>query len=221
MNGEIVIPEEPEMGNCFVFQKMTVSDGLDESDLFTLTWFYRAFAIYTPIPRDNHRFFSQRTVDIADRFMSLWICFNSILKKHYGERLSDRALIGEATTDLTTNRATIPWMKYYQTMYDPEYRRNLDSLTDRLPVQNMKNGALVDFSNGSLFEIMYEIRCNLFHGRKDPTDTEGRDFQLLRLAFFLLAPLIIEYAREHDLIETWVRRDFEIAWLENGIYFNA
>ena len=57
-----------------------------EKDKFTLTWFYRALI-------------KSRRIDVADRFISLWICFNSIIRKSYGEGLSDRALIKEAKKD--------------------------------------------------------------------------------------------------------------------------
>jgi hypothetical protein len=94
-------------------------------------------------------------------------------------------------------------------------------LKNLLPIKNMKTGKLLDMQNSTLIEIIYNIRCNLFHGRKDPTDTQNRDFQLIRLAFFLLAPLVIEYARQNELIETCVNSEYQISWLENGIFFTG
>jgi len=220
MNGESIVPDPPEI-QCFKFTRLGEESGLDAVDLFTLTWFYRAFGLYQPIPRNEQRFFSQRTVDVADRFISLWICFNSILKKHYGEELSDAEMIRRAKRDFENDRGTIKWKEYFATMCDHEYRRNLEELTRLLPVKNMKKNTWIDLTNSSLIEVIYNIRCNLFHGRKDPSDTQNRDFQLIRLAFLLLAPLVIEYARKNDLIETWVYSDYQIAQLENGILFDA
>ena len=107
-------------------------------------------------------------------------------------------------------------------MEDYEYRKNLHELKNLLPIRNMKTNALVNYPDISLIKIIYNIRCNLFHGRKDPCDyEETRDFKLIKLAFFLLAPIVIEYARQHNMIETYVSRDFEISWLENGIWFDG
>jgi hypothetical protein len=220
VNGELVVPDPPEV-ECFKFTRLGEGSGLDKSDLFTLTWFYRAFGLYQPIPRTEQRFFSQRTIDIADRFISLWICFNSILRKHYGEGLTDAEMIRRAKRDFENVGGTLRWKEYYDIMCDAEYRRNLEKLRNLLPIRNMKTNTLVDMTNSSLIEIIYQIRCNLFHGRKDPSDTNTRDFQLIRLAFFLLAPLVIEYARKNNLIETWVHAEYQISQLENGICFDA
>ena len=189
--------------------------------MFTLTWFYRAFGLYQPVPAGQPRYFSQRTIDIADRFISLWICFNSILRKHYGESNSDFTLIKMASKDLQEPEGILRLKEYFDTMYDREYRINLQKLENLMPIRNMKNNRLANMENSSLIEILYKIRCNLFHGRKDPSDIATRDYELVRLAFFLLAPLIIEYARKNDLIATCVHRAYKISHLENGIYFDA
>ena len=56
MNGELILPEPPE-AICFKFARLGEESGLDELDLFTLTWFYRAFGLYQPIPQQEQRFF--------------------------------------------------------------------------------------------------------------------------------------------------------------------
>jgi hypothetical protein len=217
----LVTPDPPE-SEYFRFKRLGIESGLDESDLFTLTWFYRAFGLYQHVPSGQHRFFSQRTIDMGDRFISLWICFNSILRKHYGETLSDHLLIQRAEADFERTGGTLPLKEYYDTMNDSEYRKHLQELSDLLPITNMKNGQLVNFPGNSLIRVIYTIRCNLFHGRKDPSDyTETRDFRLIKLAFFLLAPIVIEYARQNDLIETCVHPEFMISQLEDGIYFTG
>ncbi len=134
LNGRSIVPDEST--DYFRFKKMTIDEGLDESDLFTLTWFYRAFGLYQPIPPREQRFFSQRTIDFADRFISLWICFNSILRKHYGEDSTDGELIREANIDFRTDRATIPLKRYYELMKDHEYDVNLRELES--PLTNKK-----------------------------------------------------------------------------------
>jgi len=218
MNGTIFEPQTPE-ASYFEFKKVSAEDGLDDADLFTVTWFFRTFAFYQPIPRRLQAWSSQRTIDVADRFINLWICFNSILRKHYGEDKSDGAMIRLAKADFAQAGGIIHLKEYYDTMLDNEFRNNLEELRRLLPITNMKNGRQLDLTNSSLVEIVYQIRCNLFHGRKNPEDKDNRDFQLVRLAFLLLAPIVIEYARQNGFIHTCVPRAFTISDLEEGICF--
>jgi len=44
----------------------------------------------------------------------------------------------------------------------------------------------------SLIEVIYQIRCNLFHGRKDTREDE-KDFKLICLSYNILLPLFKEY----------------------------
>ena len=44
----------------------------------------------------------------------------------------------------------------------------------------------------SLIRTIYQIRCNLFHGRKDINDDE-KDIKLVYLAYDILLPLFKKY----------------------------
>ena len=208
MNGNLLVPD-PEEAQYFKVLEFNEQQ-------FTITWFYRAFAFYQKVPSDN-RYFSLRTIDVADRFISLWICFNSILRSLYGEDKRDDELLDKCKKDTK-------WQAYFEYMNDHEFREHLTKLKTLLPVKNMKNNKLINLSSEdfkSLISVIYQIRNNLFHGRKRPDDTDTDDYELIRLAYFLLAPLIIEYVRDNDLIATYVHPEFEIKGLENGIDFTG
>ena len=55
-----------------------------------------------------------------------------------------------------------------------------------------------DGTFSSLMEVLYSIRCNLFHGRKDVGENE-KDIQLVSLAYRILLPLFRRYLKEHPL----------------------
>lgn len=44
----------------------------------------------------------------------------------------------------------------------------------------------------SLIEVIYRVRCNLFHGRKN-IDEDKKDIELVRLAYRILLPLFKTY----------------------------
>jgi hypothetical protein len=47
----------------------------------------------------------------------------------------------------------------------------------------------------SFIDVIYQIRCNLFHGRKN-VDENKTDYDLVTLAFDLLFPLFKKYITE-------------------------
>ncbi len=49
----------------------------------------------------------------------------------------------------------------------------------------------------SLITAIYQIRCNLFHGRKDVSEKEGKDWELVCLAYDLLFPIFDSYMKIH------------------------
>jgi len=161
MNGDIIRLDPPE-AEYFKFIKLPLEDRLSEEDEFTLTWLYRAFGLCQEVPKSEVRFFSQRVIDVADRFISLWICFNSIVRERYGEGLNDSDLIYYADQDPL-------WKEYFNKMYDAEFRENLIQLKALLPIKNMKNKSEVNMPPYTLISVIYQIRNNLFHGRKNPS----------------------------------------------------
>ncbi len=159
-----------------------------QKDQFTITWLARA------LRNDNE------PVDDWDRFISLWICFNSILKKEFGEMLQDTQLKAKS------QEANSPFQPIFNNHWETAIFRTYFSELKKYPINNMKdptNGTLVkNIQNDTwndLIEAIYQIRCNLFHGRKGPSDIDPTDAILVKLAYKLLLPIIKQYVENKGL----------------------
>ncbi|MBU2494875.1 MAG: hypothetical protein KJ571_19815 [Bacteroidetes bacterium] len=128
-------------------------------------------------------------IDIGDKFISLWIAFNAWLKSQFGENKYD--------CDLKNDLISFSPM---EDVFN-EFKNNNKEL-DRLrnyKVKNMKfpeDESKKKSYNGSfslLIEVLYEIRCNLFHGRKDLNSDDQIDKELVELAYKILSPLFKKY----------------------------
>ncbi len=138
-------------------------------------------------------------VDDADRFISLWIAFNGWLKKEYGETTSDRKMIERAKGNKTLK-------EIFGELSDSDrgFKANLSQLM-RYIVIDMRNPSdeqrekrcAGDFE--SFLETIYQIRCNLFHGRKN-FEEDQKDKELVILALKLLRPLFKKHLENQSVI---------------------
>lgn len=131
---------------------------------------------------------AQVFVDDGDRFISLWIAFNGWMRSKFGEDIGDRCQI-----------ESVKRMRDFEEVFDklkkeaPAFREYLEEL-DNIPVVNMqfKNNRediyRYDGSFESLIEVLYQVRCNLFHGRKNINE-DKKDIKLVSLAYRILLPL--------------------------------
>ena len=147
-----------------------------EYDVFIREWFKRA-------ERGENEL-----VDDADRFISLWIAFNGWLKKEYGENTNDGEMVQRAKGNKTA-----------QTIFRRLSASNKDFITNlsqlmgytvldmRAPSNEQREKTCTgDYE--SFLDTIYQIRCNLFHGRKSFEEDE-KDRELVTLALKLLRPL--------------------------------
>lgn len=137
---------------------------------------------------------TERALDDGDRFISLWIAFNGWMKGEFGERGSDRALINEVKKNQTFKDTFIKVKND-----SVEFHQNLDELSnysvlDMRYMDDPSKYKKYDGSFQSLFEVIYQVRCNLFHGRKD-VDDDRKDFELVSLSYNILLPLFKEYLK--------------------------
>jgi hypothetical protein len=187
-----------------------------EREAFTFTWFYRALAVSDSHPSRGSAGEGLRSLDVTDRFLNLWICFNSILRDCYAEDLEDMSLIRCAVNDDL-------WLDLFRSVNSPEYRRHLQTMRALSPIHDMKRPerlvALDEDSFEELLPFIYQIRGNLFHGRKDPGDVDPSDLQRIELSFLLLTPIIIGYMRQAGMITVHLQSDFEYEWIKEGIWF--
>lgn len=136
-------------------------------------------------------------VDDGDRFISLWIAFNGWMRKEYGESCSDLSLI-----DNVIRNTSFELVFNNLRNSDKKVQKNLNKLS-AFKVINMKyetdESKCKEFTGSfeSLIRVIYQIRCNLFHGRKN-VDCNKIDLQLIKLAFQLLGPLFKSYLQEKE-----------------------
>lgn len=147
--------------------------------VFTERWLKRA-------ERGHH------IIDDGDRFISLWIAFNGWMRGKFGEDKGDRNQI-----------ESVKCMRDFKEVFNQlrgnnlAFKECLDKL-EGLSVVNMqfkKNREDVYRYDGtfeSLIEVIYQVRCNLFHGRKD-IDEDKKDIELVSLAYRILLPLFKAY----------------------------
>jgi hypothetical protein len=136
-------------------------------------------------------------LDVGDRFLCLWIGFNGWMRARYGEDSNDRILLQGAkeNTDLKLCFETL--------------KSEGGSFVNRLrelqvyTVANMKypddinRTRQYDGSLDSLLEVIYSIRCNLFHGRKNVQE-DKKDYHLVNLAYYILRKLFTDYLNTYE-----------------------
>lgn len=155
-------------------------------DIFTKKWLARAERS------------SKERIDDGDRFISLWIAFNGWMRGKYGENKDDRVLLDKVKKSDNFHSVFLSMKSR-----EPEFSDNLQEL-GKYTVINMKHPndprktLTYDGTFVSLIEVLYSIRCNLFHGRKDVSDNK-KDIQLVSLAYRILLPLFKQYLKEHPL----------------------
>ncbi len=168
----------------------------EETDAFTVTWFWRALR-------------TGDGLDIADRFIALWISFNSIIRKGR-EKWNDSDLIMQFYRDDY-------WKRILKESKREGFAKYLSELKSLCPVENSKDGTQVSITAGDLddiIKVIYQVRSNLFHGRKDPSAIDSRDVKLIRCSYALLLLMIIRHLQDRRLLR--VGRDFSVDELFDG-----
>lgn len=118
------------------------------------------------------------------------------MKSKYGERKSDRSLvqsvIGNEEIKFVFDRMKIENETFKKSLERLSQYRVID-MRDEFDEDKYQE---YDGSFGSLMNVIYQIRCNLFHGRKN-VDGNEKDFELIQLALRILKPLFQEYLQKH------------------------
>jgi len=131
-------------------------------------------------------------IDEFDRFISLWISFNA-WGYHEIETDKDRQMID----DLKKNQKMLE--SYDKAKLDKQFMKKLHDISnDKIKTYKPKPEYVWldnDKSLNTLLEMIYKIRCNLFHGRKD-RNTE-RDKNLVKWARIVLT-CIFDHLKDRD-----------------------
>ena len=136
-------------------------------------------------------------IDIGDRFLCLWIAFNGWMRGKYGEECRD-------SEHLTKTKQNDEFKDTFNILKDasPSFSNRLNELED-YSVMNMKfpdrpdKMSKYDGSFESLIEVIYNVRCNLFHGRKN-LENNSKDYELVILSYYILRQLFNEYLKRYE-----------------------
>lgn len=139
-----------------------------------------------------------KIVDEGDKFISLWIAFNGWMKRTFGEDLKDSELIKKVIgftnigntfdTLKTDNKEFAKWLE----------ELSKHSIADMRFITNSDRITKYDGSFKSLIEAIYQIRCNLFHGRKNLAK-DKKDYDLVCLSYDILLLLFEKYIAKYHL----------------------
>jgi hypothetical protein len=122
----------------------------------------------------------------TNRFITLWIAFNALYAMHFDDLKHDSEQV-RAFSRWSTAMAA-----HQLCLENPNYTSALADLAER-GVYNYKKKRteqLPDHANlEQVMVLVYQVRCNLFHGRKCPTDL--RDQTLIRAAHTVIRRLVV------------------------------
>jgi len=183
-----------------------------EPDSFTVTWYWRALRVI-------------KGLDAGDRFIALWISFNSVLTQRYEQGLraerkkkktgrepwiSESDLLNEFYGDRY-------WSGILEEIADSEFRKFVADLKSLCPVIKSKSGEKVSITEGKVedvFSVIYAVRNNLFHGAKDPSDVNSRDYLLVRYSFAVLLSFLTRHLLKERMLKS--ERQFLLEELLDG-----
>jgi len=138
----------------------------------------------------------KESVDDGDRFISLWIAFNGWMKWKYGENKTDKALVNKVKK-LTEMEHVFCDMQSQNRCFSKDLKKLREyDVADMRYINDVDRTRRYEGTLESLIETIYQIRCNLFHGRKD-TEENKKDFKLVRLSYRILLPLFKEYLKRY------------------------
>ena len=130
----------------------------------------------------------KREIDKSDRFLCLWIAFNGWMKDQYGENDPDKKLIDQAKNNPDLKSIFIEKKTLLKVLNELEGYTVHDMRYETDATKAIKYNGTFE----SLIEVLYLIRCNLFHGRKN-IDEGKNDEKLVHLAYDILSPLFSAY----------------------------
>lgn len=139
----------------------------------------------------------QQLVDDGDRFISLWIAFNGWLKDKYGEEMRDADLIKEVKTIIDLKTVFTTLMQKNQEFSDRLESLKGYSVIDMRKKRRQAQPIEFDGTLEKLIDVIYRVRCNLFHGRKD-VDEDRKDRELVGLTYSILIVLFKKYLTEYE-----------------------
>jgi hypothetical protein len=128
-----------------------------------------------------------RKFTVFDQFVSLWFAFNA-----WGTYESKKDKDFEMLSWIKSN-TNLPEIHNRLTKDDADYLQKVTRLSqykvlDMRPGHQGQSKSVNSIDNfDELLDVIYQIRCNLFHGQKSETDSN--DWELVDLAFHILSKI--------------------------------
>lgn len=135
------------------------------------------------------------TIDICDKFISLWIAFNGWMKSKFGEPIKDSTLITRLKDFQDIKKVFDQLQQQDQTYISNLRELRRYTVLDMRYADDIKRNKEFDGSFNSLIDVIYQVRCNLFHGRKDD---DNKDLHLITLSYNILLPLFKKYLELYE-----------------------
>ena len=153
------------------------------------------------MPWINYEYFTERwleraereensPIDIGDKFISLWIAFNGWMKSKFGEPVKDATLIAHLKRFQEVRNVFNQLQRRDETFISNLQELRRYAVLDMRYANNVSRSRKFDGTFESLIDVIYQVRCNLFHGRKGD---EGKDKKLMSLSYSILLKLFKEY----------------------------
>jgi len=136
-------------------------------------------------------------LDDGDRFISLWIAFNGWMRGRYGESLTDAKQIEHVKQNNEFQQA-FRLLRQRSLSFSILLRALGQHKVANMRYPGNEDRMLrYDGSFETLVDVIYNVRNNLFHGRKNIQDNK-KDFELVVLSYRILRRLFTEYLKKYE-----------------------
>lgn len=150
---------------------------------------------------NNYKYFTERwleraerdentTIDIGDKFISLWIAFNGWMKSEFGEPVKDATLINRLKVHEKFREVFNQLLRRDESFANDLQELRRYAVLDMRYIDDVSKSKIFSGTFESLIDVIYRVRCNLFHGRKGD---EGKDMRLMSLSYNILLKLYKKY----------------------------
>ncbi len=159
-----------------------IGSSLGELERGKMTWINYSIFAHKWLERARR---GNVSIDDADRFISLWIAFNGWMKCKYGENERERRMVERVKKSKDIAKVFSDLQKSSHCFSEDLAKLSKYAVAD---MRDINNTIRYDGAYETFIEVIYRIRCNLFHGRKDLGENE-KDFELVCLSYRILLPL--------------------------------
>ena len=130
----------------------------------------------------------QEYIDDGDRFVSLWIAFNGWMKGKFGEAERDVTLVNRVKKSDDIRQIFEALRSDNSDFAELLQQLSIHTVADMRDLDNRNKIKRYNGTFDSFMDVIYLVRCNLFHGRKN-IEEDNKDFELVRLSYRILLPL--------------------------------